>query len=244
MRRLFNLLCVCLLAIGMCGCSCKEKSVPSASDGSFDMNAQTFGVDANVNINTIDEYLNLDNVVYRDMRLLIDSQGYDGLTPTSSGMLTATIEGFRISPLPYIANLWEGMLPPPVLDNPIEKDYTPLYNVVWNSDGTIVDITANYEESEYVLEEIFPKDKLIFLMCGGGGYAWMTKQILVKLGYDSTKVYNIGGFWAYNGNHKVELVSYYDKNNNGAYEGEYYSFFNGNYMSIDKTLPLLTLKGE
>ena len=34
----------------------------------------------------------------------------------------------------------------------------------------------------------FPKDKLIFLMCGGGGYAWMTKQILLKLGYDETKV--------------------------------------------------------
>ena len=29
----------------------------------------------------------------------------------------------------------------------------------------------------------FPEDKLIYLMCGGGGYAWMTKQILIKLGY-------------------------------------------------------------
>ena len=56
-----------------------------------------------------------------------------------------------------------------------------------------------------VLEEIFPRDKLIFLMCGGGGYAWMTKQILVELEYDATKVYNIGGFWAYTGNHKVEI---------------------------------------
>ena len=244
MKKIFNLLCVCLIALGMFGCSCKDKSVPTAKDGTFDTVNQSFGVDENVNVHTIDKYLNLNNVVYRDMRLLIDSQGYDNLTPTSSGMLTATIEGFRISPLPYIANLWEGMLPPPVLDNPIEKDYTPLYNVVWNSDGSIASIEENYEESKYVLEEIFPKDKLIFLMCGGGGYAWMTKQILVKLGYDSTKVYNIGGFWAYTGNNKVELVSYFDKNNNGAFEGEYYSFYNGNYMSIDKTLPLLTLKGE
>ena len=244
MKKIFNLICICFLLVGVVGCSCKDKSVPAAKDGVFDGASQSFGVDENVNINTIDEYLNLDNVVYRDMRVLIDSQGYDGLTPTSSGMLTATIEGFRISPLPYIANLWEGMLPPPVLDNPVDKNYTPLYNVTWNSDGSIASIEENYEESEYVLEEIFPKDKLIFLMCGGGGYAWMTKQILVKLGYDATKVYNIGGFWAYTGNHKVELVSYYDKNNNGAFEGEYYSFYNGNYMSIDKTLGLLTPKGE
>ncbi len=246
MRKIFNLLCVCLMLVVVGGCSCKNTKLPKATDGSFDMNTQTFGVDKNINIETIDDYLNLENVAYRDMRLLVDSEGYDALVPgTSSGILTATIEGFRISPLPYIANLWEGMLPPPVLNNPVEVDYTPLFNVTWGSEGSVESITANYEESMYILEEIFPKDKAIFLMCGGGGYAWMTKQILVKLGYDSSKVYNIGGFWAYTGNHKVNLVSQYDKNNNGAYEGEYYSFYKADYMAIDKVLKSgsLTPKG-
>jgi len=242
MKKILSLICICFVMIGIVGCSCGKVKVPKANDGVFDGDNQSFGVDTNVNINTIDNYLNLDYVAYRDMRLLVDSSGYDDLTPTSSGMLTATIEGFRISSLPYIANLWEGMLPPPVLDNPVEQDYTPLFNVVWNSDGSIASISENYEESMQVLEEIFPKDKLIFLMCGGGGYAWMTKQILVKLGYDTTKVYNIGGFWAYSGNHKVEMVSYYDKNNNGAYEGSYYSFYNANYMAIEESLNYLTLK--
>ena len=63
MKKLFNLLCVCLLVVGICGCSCKDKSVPTAKDGSFDTVNQSFGVDENVNVNTIDEYLNLDNVV-------------------------------------------------------------------------------------------------------------------------------------------------------------------------------------
>lgn len=241
MKKILSLLCLCFLIVGS-ACSCNKVKVPSASDGAFDMDNQTFGVDKNVNIGTIDEYLGLDNVAYRDMRLLVDSEGYDGLTDTSSGMLTATIEGFRISPLPYIVNLWEDMLPPPVKDNPVEVNYTPLFTAVWNEDGSIDKIEPNYEESTNVLKEIFPQDKLIFLMCGGGGYAWMTKQVLVKLGYDSTKVYNIGGFWAYNGNHKVNLVSYYDKNNNGAYEGEYYSFYNGDYMAIDTVLNHLTKK--
>ena len=244
MKKIFSLLCVFALGVGLVGCSCKDKEVPKANAGAFDMASQTFGVDKNVNVGTIDNYLNLKNVVYRDMRLLVDSQGYDGLTPTSSGMLTATIEGFKISSLPYIANLWEGMLPPPVLDNPVEVDYIPLFTVEWGSNGEVLEVTGNYEESMYVLEEIFPKDKLIFLMCGGGGYAWMTKQILIKLGYDQEKVYNLGGFWAYTGNHKVELETYYDGEIEGAYEEKFYSFYNADYMAIETTLKYLTLIEE
>lgn len=242
MKKICGIICVLFLLVGMSGCSCIDKKVPKASAGSFDMNGQSFGVDKNVNVETIDDYLNLDNVVYRDMRLLVDSQGYDGLTPTSSGMLTATIEGFRVSPLPYIANLWEGMLPPPVLENPIELDYIPLFTVEWGENGEVETITANYKESMYVINEIFPSNKLIFLMCGGGGYAWMTKQILIKLGYDETKLYNIGGFWAYNGKHRVELETYYDGENEGAYEEKFYSFYNANYMDIKTTLDYLTKK--
>ena len=242
MKRLLSFMCLCLMIVCIGGCSCNTVEIPKADAGAFDMTSQNFGVDKNVNVGTIDKYLNIEGVVYRDMRLLVDSQGYDDLTSTSSGMLTGTIEGFRISPLPYIANLWEGMLPPPVLDNPVDIEYTPLYNVVWAEDGSITSISENYEESKYVLEEIFPKDKIIFLMCGGGGYAWMTKQILIKLGYNQDKIYNLGGFWGYEGEHAVEMVSHYDKNNNGAYEGKYYSFYNGNYMAIDQVLPLLTEK--
>lgn len=242
MKKIFGLIASFVLILGLCGCACKKVKVPSADAGSFDMGNQTFGVDKNVNVGTIDKYLNLDNVVYRDMRLLVDSQGYDGLSPTSSGMLTATIEGFRVSSLPYIANLWEGMLPPPVLENPIEIDYTPLFTVTWGENGEVVSVSENYEESMEVLKEIFPQDKLIFLMCGGGGYAWMTKQILVKLGYDESKVYNLGGFWSYTGNHKVELETYYDGNQSGLYENKFYSFYNANYMAIDVTLKYLTPK--
>lgn len=243
MKKLLGLIFVAVLSFNVIGCSCKDLDVPLADAGGFDMNSQTFGVDKNVNVSTIDKYLNLKGVVYRDMRLLVDSQGYDGLTPTSSGMLTATIEGFRVSPLPYIANLWEEMLPPPVIENPVDVDYVPLFTVTWGENGEVENIESNYEESMVALEEIFPKNKRIFLMCGGGGYAWMTKQILLKLGYDESKVYNIGGFWAYTGSHKVDLVSYYDGETEGAYEEYFYSFYNANYMDIRTTLDYLTRKG-
>ena len=62
------------------------------------------------------------------------------------------------------------------------------------------------EESIEILEAIFPKDKIIFVMCGGGGYAGMTKSLLVELGWDADKIYNIGGFWSYEGDNAVSTV--------------------------------------
>ena len=37
-------------------------------------------------------------------------------------------------------------------------------------------------------------------MCGGGGYAGMTKNMLVSLGWDKDKIYVVGGYWFYEGN--------------------------------------------
>ncbi len=55
------------------------------------------------------------------------------------------------------------------------------------------------------LEYFFPKDKYIFLMCGGGGYAGMTKKLLVSLGWDENKIYDVGGYWFYEGKNNVEV---------------------------------------
>ena len=56
-----------------------------------------------------------------------------------------------------------------------------------------------------VLEALFPKDKNIFLMCGGGGYAGMMKNMLVALGWDASKIYNVGGYWYYDGANNIEV---------------------------------------
>ena len=65
--------------------------------------------------------------------------------------------------------------------------------------------TANYAESMEILEYYFPKDKVIFLMCGGGGYAGMMKDLLVALGWDASKIYNVGGYWYYDGENNVQV---------------------------------------
>jgi hypothetical protein len=60
-------------------------------------------------------------------------------------------------------------------------------------------------------------------MCGGGGYAGMTKSLLVELGWDEDKIWNVGGFWYYEGDNKVDI-----KNEDGKYE-----FWKLNYHVID-----------
>ena len=64
---------------------------------------------------------------------------------------------------------------------------------------------ANYMESKDIIAELFPKDKVIFLMCGGGGYSGMMKKMLVDLGWDESKIYDVGGYWYYDGENRVKV---------------------------------------
>ena len=59
-------------------------------------------------------------------------------------------------------------------------------------------------------------------LCGGGGYAGMTKNLLVSLGWDENKIYNVGGYWYYNGKNNIEV-----KNNDS------YDFYKVTYHDID-----------
>ena len=158
------------------------------------------GIDKNINESNIDEYLGREDSVYRDMRMLEDPAKYEAIG--GDRFLSGYIKGFEVTPLPYI-------IPVEGLPSEVGKTYSgnTLFSLV---DGKYV---ANYEESMSIIEKIFPKDKVIFLMCGGGGYAGMTKNFLVQLGWDETKIYNIGGYWYYEGKNKVEV-----KKNGGKYD--------------------------
>ena len=63
-------------------------------------------------------------------------------------------------------------------------------------------------------------------MCGGGGYARMTKKLLVSLGWDENKIYDVGGYWYYNGNNNVAIKRIEDGKTS-------YDFWKLNYHSID-----------
>ena len=151
------------------------------------------GIDKNINEGTIDQYLNRSDAVYRDLRMLEDPGNYAAIGGDS--YLAGFVRGFEVVPYPYIVNV-KG-LPEEVGDTYNGK--TLFYQ---HSDGSY---TENYVESMDILTALFPKDKVIFLMCGGGGYSGMMKNMLVALGWDASKIYDVGGYWFYDGDNNVEV---------------------------------------
>lgn len=172
------------------------------------------GIDKNINEETIDKYLGRSDSVYRDMRMLKDPGNYEAIGGDS--YLSGTIKGFEVVPYPYLTKV-EG------LPEVVGESYTGPTLFTHNSDGTY---TANYKESLEYLEYYFPKDKYIFLMCGGGGYAGMTKNLLVSLGWNADKIYDIGGYWYYNGENNITIK----KTINGETS---YDFWKLTYHDID-----------
>lgn len=179
-----------------------------------------FGVDKNINIETIDQWLGRPDVAYRDVRMLFDPADYAAIGGNAD--LSATITGFKIVPYPYLATLSEL---------PVEGAYdgTTLFTLKWDADGNITSATPNFEESQLILDDLFPKDKAIFFMCGGGGYAGMCKALLAFLGWDENLLYNIGGNWTYAGDNALELIQYSEE----ADGNNYYCTWRADYAYID-----------
>ena len=173
----------------------------------------TLGIDKNINEETIDKYLNRSDSVYRDMRMLKDPGNYEAIGGDS--YLSGIIEGFEVIPYPYLTEV-KGL--------PEEVGETYKGNTLFTEENG--KYKANYEESLEYLEYYFPKDKYIFLICGGGGYAGMTKNLLVSLGWDENKIYNVGGYWYYNGKHNIKIKNTNNSNNT-------YDFWKVTYHDID-----------
>ena len=203
---LCTLLCVIVVIFGLVKFTDNTLPQPEVSEGL----RGEFGIDKNINEETIDNYLNRTDSVYRDMRMLIDPGDYEAIG--GDAYLSGFVKGFEVVPLPYLVNVTG--LPKEVGDT---YKGTTLFT---EKDG---EYKANYEESMDILEYLFPKDKNIFLMCGGGGYAGMTKTMLVKLGWDEDKIYNVGGYWYYEGENNVKVKN--DK--------ETYDFWKVAYHDID-----------
>lgn len=208
--KIRNFLIVMLLAVLLCGCSTNDLPKPEVSEGV----RGDLGIDKNVNEKTIDQYLGREDAVYRDMRLLVDPAEYENIG--GDAYLSGFVKGFEVVPLPYLVNVTG-------LPEAVGATYDEETLFTMDENG---EYKANYEESMDILEYLFPKDKTIFLMCGGGGYAGMTKAMLVKLGWDETKIYNTGGYWYYEGENNIIVK-------NDKYEPATYDFWKIAYHDID-----------
>ena len=207
---IIGLLLGCLISFFAFNNSTPKLPLPEITGGERGM----LGIDKNINEETIDKYLGRSDSVYRDMRMLKDPGNYEAIGGDS--YLSGFVKGFEVIPYPYLTEV-KG------LPEAVGNSYQGKTLFTANEDGTY---TANYEESLTLLEYYFPKDKYIFLMCGGGGYAGMTKNFLVSLGWDENKIYDVGGYWFYNGKNNVKIK----KEENGKTT---YDFWKVTYHDID-----------
>ena len=112
---------------------------------------------------------------------------YVDLRNENEGYLAGHIEGFEtISYFQLIA------------DTSAEKTGKQLFIETKHTaeDGTVTySFEPRYKESEYILNQLFPKDeKALFLMCGGGVRVVNMMFLLKQYGYDMSLVYNVGGW--------------------------------------------------
>lgn len=214
-RKQYVFAAALISAVMLGGCGQPEKTLSPLPEPELEsgIRGEQFGIDKNVNEATIDQYLGRPDTVYRDMRMLKDEAEYEAIGGDS--WLSGIVEGFEVVPYPYLVNV-EGL--------PAEVGASYSGVTLFTHDET--GYTANYTESMDILEYLFPKDKNIILMCGGGGYAGMTKAMLGELGWDVSKIYNAGGFWFYEGEHAVPIKREAD--------GEtFYDFYKLDYHYID-----------
>lgn len=152
------------------------------------------GIDANVNEATIDLYLGRDDVAYRDMRMLTDECDWEAIGGDSR--LSGYVDGFEVVPLPYL-------MPVEGLPEEVGKGYDGPTLFHRGDDGKW---EPAYYESMDILEDLFPPDKDIILMCGGGGYSGMAKELLVSLGWREDHIWNAGGWWYYEGERGMQVA--------------------------------------
>jgi len=95
----------------------------------------------------------------------------------------------------------------------------PYFALIFNADantdpslpqlfgGSVEEPIPVYEESDEILEALFPKNKTIFLMCQSGGRVNQLMKLLNARGWDMTKIYNIGGMAQYAGPEYRDIVT-------------------------------------
>ena len=66
---------------------------------------------------------------------------------------------------------------------------------------------ATYEESDVILNQFFPKDKTLFIMCQSGGRVAQLMKLLEAKGYDMSKIYNVGGMGQFTGSEFREYTT-------------------------------------
>lgn len=144
------------------------------------INAEGTSIEASsVTTKNIDNYLFRDDVIYVDLR------------PYAEIISEGHIAGFSFYPFyDFIATI----------DGAKDENKNPKDNRLFKMKnesgrlGSVGNFIPTYEESEFILNDLFPKDKYIFAITISCNESVYFLNLLKQYGYDPAKLYNIGGF--------------------------------------------------
>ena len=178
---------ICIVIFLLAGCQIKnEEIVVTEIDNEIETSALPVKMDKSnnmslspINPKNIDDYLFRDDCIYIDTR--DPEQFYE----------EGSIAGFVNIPFyGYICDFKKG--------TGSLFTFTKISDEILLGDpGSFI---ANYEESEEVIKSMFPKDKNILVIATAGVESCYLLNLLVQLGYDEEKLYNVGSFTTGMGN--------------------------------------------
>lgn len=208
MRKLI----ICLLIfLGACS------STPQQNDGDIvatTLPAKTISESASMNDSPITA-MNIDDYLFRDDSIYIDTR------EVNQFMEEGHIAGFTNIPF------YEALVALKPTDNilfTMKKTRDENGNVVAEL-GDVGSFNANYEESLSIIRSLFPRDKNILIISTAGVESHYLINLLLQLGYDGSKLYNVGCF----SNNAGQQVAYRNQKS-AAYYVEGHNIYTYDYQ--------------
>ena len=172
MKKIITMLLFLTFILG--GCSCKQGDtqldIPAKSTPT-----ETSTITTPINATNLDKYLFRDDVQYVDLR------EYDLIAKTGH------IAGFEFIPFhSLIASFRDERTLYKMKDSQDE-------NGKWTYAGTIGGFYPQYNESKQLIKSLFDSEKYIFFVSHAGSESTYMINLLIQLGYDGNKLYNICG---------------------------------------------------
>lgn len=174
------LLCL-LIAISLVGCG---SNVPAQVEDVIVLKDLPVKADPNNNLASASEIKasNLDNYLFRDDCVYIDTRDPEQFY--TEGHVAGFIN------LPFYGYITDFKYNPNTLFSSIKsKDGEEIVHF-----GDIGSYSANYEESIKLIEDLIPRDKNIMVISTAGVESAYFLNLLVQLGYDGSKLHNVGSF--------------------------------------------------
>ena len=175
-----KILMVCLMFC-LFGCTAQTPQQPVQNETVIELPAKSEPLSNNATVSPI-KASNLDDYLFRDDCVYIDTR--DPNLFYSEGHVAGFIN------IPFYGYITDFQYNPQSLFSMEQsRDGENIIHI-----GDIGSFSANYEESEDLIRDLFPQDKNILVISTAGVESVYLLNLLEQLGYDPHRLYNVGSY--------------------------------------------------